>query len=113
MNVPYQTIYGQKGRTEFLLSSKTHGLDIRIECKWQQSNGSVDEKFPYLYLNSIEAIPENHIIIIADGKGFKPGAIPWLKNAIKEQKYTDNKNKDRKIDVMNLTEFLTWANNAF
>ena len=46
-NVPYQTIYGHPGKTEFVLRSARFHLDIRIECKWQQSAGSVDEKFPY------------------------------------------------------------------
>ena len=45
--VPYQSIYGHRGVTEFLAVSASRGLAIRIECKWQQSQGSVDEKFPY------------------------------------------------------------------
>jgi hypothetical protein len=49
-HVPYTTIYGHPGYTEFLVRSKRYGLNTRIECKWQQSSGSVDEKFPYLYL---------------------------------------------------------------
>ena len=49
--VPYQSIYGHRGVTEFLAVSASRGLAVRIECKWQQSQGSVDEKFPYLYLN--------------------------------------------------------------
>lgn len=53
-NVPYQTIYDHKGKTEFLLISERLGLKIRIECKWQQSSGSVDEKLPYLYLNALK-----------------------------------------------------------
>jgi hypothetical protein len=45
-NVPYRTIYEHPGRTEFLAISERLNFKIRIECKWQQSNGSVDEKFP-------------------------------------------------------------------
>ena len=48
-NVPFETIYGHRGNTEFLLISEKYNLRIRIECKWQQSAGSVDEKLPYLY----------------------------------------------------------------
>ncbi len=58
-NVPFKTIYEHKGNTEFLLHSDKYNLHIRIECKWQQVAGSVDEKLPYLYLNSIEAIHNN------------------------------------------------------
>ena len=63
-NVPYTTIYRHSGRTEFLAKSGKYSFEIRIECKWQQSSGSVDEKLPYLYLNCIESMPENHIVII-------------------------------------------------
>ncbi len=71
MNVPFTTIYQHGGNTEFRLISERYNMDIRIECKWQQVAGSVDEKLPYLYLNCIEAMPEKHIIIIIDGDGWK------------------------------------------
>lgn len=111
-NVPYHTIYDHAGNTEFLLISKRYNLRIRIECKWQQSAGSVDEKLPYLYLNSIEAMPENTIMILIDGDGWKKGAKTWLRNAVKEKKYTDS-TSDTTILVYSLTEFFTWANNTF
>lgn len=110
-NVPYESIYGHKGNTEFLLKSKKYNLKIRIECKWQQSAGSVDEKFPYLYLNCVESMPENHIIIIVDGGGYKEGALEWLKNSAKIGKYQGANCKN--IEVMRLIEFITWANITF
>lgn len=113
MNVPFTTIYDHRGNTEFRLISKRYNLDIRIECKWQQVAGSVDEKLPYLYLNCIEAMPEQHIIIIIDGDGWKKGSIPWLKDAVKQKKYTTSDNREKIIKVMDLKEFLTWANNTF
>jgi hypothetical protein len=109
-NIPYKTIYGHKGYTEFLLISKKYNLRIRIECKWQQSTGSVDEKFPYLYLSAVEAMPENTIFLLIDGDGFKAGALPWLKDAIKKQKY---RKFDKEIRILNLKEFLTWAGDTF
>lgn len=109
-NVPYTTIYKHPGKTEFLLKSARYNLEIRIECKWQQVSGSVDEKLPYLYLNSIEAMPERHIVIVIDGAGWKAGAIPWLKDAAARKKYTTPENEDKKIEVLSLTEFMTWAN---
>lgn len=113
MNVPYPTIYGHKGITEFLIKSKKYNLEVRIECKWQQVAGSVDEKFPYLYLNCLEKMPENHIIIIIDGGGAKLGAIQWLRNISAQKKYTAIENQFKKIDVMNLSEFIIWANKIF
>ena len=70
-NVPFETIYGHNGNIEFVLISKKYELRIRIECKWQQSACCVGEKLPYLYLNSIEAMPEKDIMILIDGNGFK------------------------------------------
>lgn len=112
-NAPFTTVYNHKGTTEFLLVSEKYNLHIRIECKWQQVSGSVDEKLPYLYLNAIEAMPEKNIIILIDGTGWKPGALKWLKDAVKEKKYTTEANKDKVIQVFNLTEFFTWANVMF
>lgn len=112
-NVPFETIYKHRGKTEFLLKSKKHNLEIRIECKWQQGAGSVDEKLPYLYLNSIEAMPEKHIVVVIDGSGWKAGAIPWLKEAAANRKYTTAATAKKKIEVLSLAEFMTWANTTF
>jgi len=111
-NVPFTTIYGHPGKTEFLIKSAQHDMEIRIECKWQQSSGSVDEKFPYLYLNCIEAMPEKNIIIIVEGGGYKQGALQWLKDAVAQQKYLGH-NQGKNIRVMSLPEFIAWANRAF
>jgi hypothetical protein len=112
-NVPFTTIYEHKGNTEFLLLSEKYKFKIRIECKWQQVAGSVDEKLPYLYLNSIEAMPEKMIMILIEGAGWKAGALKWLKDAVKNKKYTTKENNDKTILVFNLAEFFTWANNTF
>lgn len=86
---------------------------MRIECKWQQVAGSVDEKLPYLYLNSIEAMPEKMIMILIEGAGWKAGSLKWLKDAVKNKKYTTKENNDKTILIFNLAEFFTWANNTF
>jgi hypothetical protein len=109
-HVPYTTIYGHPGYTEFLVKSQRYGLNTRIECKWQQSSGSVDEKFPYLYLNCIEAMPEDDIIIVAGGGGMKQGSIPWLKQAVSKQLYVTASTSQKRIQVLTLDEFLRWAN---
>lgn len=75
------------------------------------SSGSVDEKFPYTYLNCVEAMPERDIIIIVDGGGAKQGAVNWLRNAAAARKYAGC--RDKRIQVMNLSEFLVWANRTF
>jgi len=112
-NAPFTTVYEHRGNTEFLLISKKYNLNIRIECKWQQVAGSVDEKLPYLYLNTIEAMPEKSIMILIDGGGWKAGSLKWLKDAVSQKKYTTEENNDKKIYVFSLTEFFTWANKTF
>jgi len=107
---PFESIYNHPGHTEFIVKSKRYHLDTRIECKWQQVSGSVDEKLPYLYLNCIENMPEDHIILIIDGKGWKEGAIQWLKTAVKEKRYTNPSNSHKHIDIFQLTEFISWVN---
>jgi hypothetical protein len=108
-NVPYRSIYGHNSKTEFVVVSEHYQLEIRIECKWQQNAGSVDEKLPYLYLNCIEGMPEKTIFIILGGGGFKPGAIAWLKNAVQMGKYQEPGSlKD--IRVYSIDDFITWAN---
>jgi len=111
-NVPYQTIYGHPGKTEFVLHSARYAIDARIECKWQQSAGSVDEKFPYLYLNAAEAMPESLVLIIVAGGGAKPAAVRWLQQAAAERRYlSPQSSKD--IRVLSLDEFIAWAHSTF
>ena len=111
-NVPFITIYGHPGNTEFLLRSARYALEIRIECKWQQSAGSVDEKFPYLYLNCVEQMPEQRIIIVVDGGGAKAGAVAWLRRACANRLYLAA-DDPKTITLMSLVEFLMWANQRF
>ncbi len=107
-NVPYQTIYGHQGKTEFLIVSSRLGMSCRIECKWQQTAGSVDEKFPYL-IENCKTMPEPMIVILIDGKGYKDGALGWLKNTARE--CGDKGIKD--IRVFDMAEFVIWANSTF
>ncbi|MBD1862699.1 MULTISPECIES: PD-(D/E)XK nuclease superfamily protein [Trichocoleus] len=112
-HVPYTTIYGHRGYTEFLVRSRRYNLEVRIECKWQQSPGSVDEKFPYLYLNCLEAMPEQNIVIVIGGGGYKLGSIQWLKNAIETKLYAPETIQYKNISVFSLDEFIRWTNRVF
>jgi hypothetical protein len=109
-DAPYTSIYGHQGKTEFLLQSKRLNKSTRIECKWQQSSGSVDEKFPYLYLNCVFAMPENEVIIVLDGGGAKPSAVAWLRNASVTRHLIPDEMQEKTINVFTLAEFIGWAN---
>jgi len=112
-NVPYTNIYGSSGSTEWLIKSARWNKEIRLEAKWQGGSGSVDEKFPYYYLNAIEQIPENELILVYGGGGFRPGAIPWLKEAVRVHKYTPPDTVQKTMHVFSVEEFIQWANNTF
>jgi hypothetical protein len=72
-----------------------------IECKWQESSGSVDEKFPYLNLNIQHSYPAPTIVILG-GAGMREGASNWLKARV-----NDNHNL---LGVLSLDRFIAWAN---
>jgi hypothetical protein len=111
-NVGYTSIYKHIGRTEFLLLSEKYKAKIRIECKWQQSSGSVDEKLPYLYLNAVYSMPEDDIIIVIDGNGWKKGAVEWLKSAVENKLFTPPDFK-KNIIVYSLADFMIRVNLTF
>lgn len=93
-------IYNNPIRCDFLLyNSEKYPNCLVIESKWQQSKGSVDEKFPYLERNIKEKYPCSTIIIL-DGGGYKPAANKWLRSQI----------GGNLIGVFNMVEFMTYVN---
>lgn len=72
-------LYDKKRRVDFLLFHPTlHENGLVIQCKWQSSSGSVEEKYAFEVLN----IQRGHYetIIILDGGGYSDGAKQWLYN---------------------------------
>lgn len=78
-NVPYTNIYGGKSRSEFVYRNTRSGRTVRIECRYQGSSGSVDEKMPYLFMNAVFAMPEKEIWLVLGGDGARECATSWLK----------------------------------
>src|SRR4029077_3760932 len=99
-HAPYRSLYGCQSRSEFLITDGPR--KIRVECRWQESSGSVDEKFPYLLRNAIECMPENEILILHGGEGAREEAIAWLKAEA-------SKITAKTIHVININEFLRWV----
>lgn len=96
-------IYGTEIYVDFyILGSTSIPSGLIIECKWQQTGGSVDEKLPYVNLNIQNCYPAPAVVLI-DGGGMKPGAITWLKAQI-----LHNQNL---LQVHDLTSFIKWTNN--
>lgn len=72
-----KSIYGKKRRVDlFLYHPVLHPSCLCIQCKWQSSSGSVEEKYPY----EVESIAHGDFdtIIILDGGGYSTGARQWL-----------------------------------
>ena len=70
-------IYGKERRVDFILHHPHNWPKcLVIQCKWQASPGSVDEKFPF----EVECIAHDAFptIIVLDGGGASKGAKNWL-----------------------------------
>ena len=92
-------IYGKLRRVDLILYHPRLYPDcLTIQCKWQASQGSVEEKYPYEVLN----IQQNHFdtIIVLDGEGYSAGAKQWLLNQA---------GKNRLKHVFNMGEFTRFA----
>jgi len=103
-NVPYVTIYGRRGRSEFVLVREGFP-DVRIECRSQQVAGSVDEKLPYLFNNAV-ACKEHVVLLVVEGEGFKKGAKGWLSDQAASIRH-------KNIHVHSFAEFQDWVEGVF
>ena len=71
-------IYGKVRRVDFLLFHPyRHPNGLVIQCKWQASRGSVEEKYPYEVLSIGQG--EFDALIVLDGGGYSQGAEQWLR----------------------------------
>jgi hypothetical protein len=102
------SIYGSARRMDFAIwGASRFSRGLIIECKWQQSSGSVDEKFPFTVLNVEKTNKDFGVpsVIIIDGGGYKESAIEWLKGQVNEVGGLQ--------DVFNLNEFIRAVNNGY
>jgi hypothetical protein len=94
----YKGIYDTWITVDFVIRNATDfPQGLVIESKWQDCNGTADEKFPYLIANiRICPLP---VVIIADGNGARPQATKYLRSQI---------DRHRLLNVFTLAEFLIW-----
>ena len=70
-------VYKKKRRVDIILyHPKLWKNCLVIQCKWQASSGSVEEKYPFEVLSIQQN--EYDTIIILDGGGYSKGAKRWL-----------------------------------
>ena len=78
-------IYEKKRRVDFILYHPQRWVNcLVIQCKWQSSPGSVEEKYPFEVL-SIQSNKFDTIIVL-DGNGYSKGAKTWLEGQAGENK---------------------------
>ena len=71
-----KSIIGKNRRIDVFCVSESNNRAFAIECKFQDSAGTVDEKIPYA-LDDLAALPMAGCIAYA-GKGFSPGVLHML-----------------------------------
>lgn len=70
-------IYGKRRLVDLILYHPRRWPHcLVIQCKWQASPGSVDQKFPFEVLSIQQGGYDT--IILLDGGGYAPGARQWL-----------------------------------
>lgn len=95
-------IYGKRRRVDFILYHPQRWPScLVIQCKWQASPGTVDEKYPFEVL-SIK-MNEYKTIIVLDGGGYSKGAEQWLKAQA---------GKDKLLYVFDQGEFQRFASRS-
>lgn len=107
-NYPFTTIYGSLGHTEYLIIQRKEGRErrVRVEAKWQQCSGSVDEKLPYTWLSAAQAYEESEIVLVIDGEGFRSGAREWIVQKAEEKWLVEPATKV--VMVKTISEFTAW-----
>jgi hypothetical protein len=103
---PYcgQSIYDTKRNCDFLIMNlEKFPEGLIVECKWQQSSGSVDEKYPFTVHNIMKiGVPT---VILIDGGGYKKQALTWLKEQAGKERAL--------VGVYTMSEFQAVVNKGF
>jgi len=71
-----KTIIGKNRRVDILVLQRETGTALAVECKYQDSSGTVDEKIPYT-LQDMDAIGMPVCVAYA-GAGFSQGILHML-----------------------------------
>lgn len=112
-NVPYVNIWGQKGFVEFVLEIGT-SQQIPIECKYQESCGSVDEKYLKTFFDAAFCLPGDEAILLFDGKSMSAPIVKKLQSWASQREMRFNGQSlvvPKTIRVMNRNEFDPWLRN--
>lgn len=94
-----RNIYGLRRTVDFILyHPRKWPESLVIQCKWQASGGTTDEKYPFEVLSiNADGYPA---IVVLDGGGYRQGAEQWLRGQA---------GKNRLRHVFNLGDFQRFA----
>lgn len=124
-NFPYTTLYGSRGRCEFVLDAPcqdrgTFRLTRRgravafVECKYQDASGSCDEKLPYIARTFQKNSQIENMIVFFEGAWWTRGrgkkAVDWLRH---EADAISHQQGRRLIVVENMEAFFALAERHF
>jgi hypothetical protein len=107
-----KTVIGKNRRIDVFCVCEPTNKAFAIECKFQDSEGTVDEKIPYA-LDDLQALPMAGCIAYA-GKGFSQGvmymleASPHAAYCLPEPGQTDPSPETRELDHLLATHFGWW-----
>jgi len=74
-----KSIIGKNRRVDLLLVDEAQGRAFAVECKFQDSQGTADEKIPYA-LDDLRALPMGGCVAYA-GVGFSAGVLHMLQSS--------------------------------
>jgi hypothetical protein len=98
-----KSVYGTPQYCDFILyHPQKWPNNLAIEAKWQQTSGSVDEKYPYLVLNIKTNYPCPTMLVM-DGGGYKKGAEEWIRSQV----------GGNFMQVFNMQQFAAWVNKGY
>ncbi len=104
INSKYKGIYKTKTISPFKVINIEKSISERVEITYQKSQGSVDSKFPYFYLNAVLGHNDS-VLMLVDGSGYKPNARKWVHNQIEDRWLMS---EEKIVKLVNLAEFLSY-----
>jgi hypothetical protein len=106
--VPYISVAGYEGTSEFVAYDYPSHRSIRIECKWQDGPGSADERLYYTWTNACEAYSETEVLILVGGEGMRKGIVNDIR-----KRFNNTHNLRKKGHLLNVNEFHLWLKMEF
>jgi hypothetical protein len=107
-----KTIIGKNRRVDVFCVCEPTNSAFAVECKFQESEGTVDEKIPYA-IDDLQALPMAGCIAYA-GKGFSDGvmhmleASPHAAYCLPLPGQTEPSSETRELDHLMATHFGWW-----